>query len=96
VAEYGGDVVGRAAEVGAVRPVRVWCVAQGEGPGKAVRHGGSPAHGPADKGRPRRAGLVGPRCGDARRRLERQSQKQFRLVHFDRVLLENFQLNFPE
>jgi hypothetical protein len=35
-AEYGGDTVGRAAEVGAAWPVGAWRVAQGERAGKAV------------------------------------------------------------
>jgi hypothetical protein len=52
------------------RPVGAGRVAQRERAGKAVRHGGSIAHGLADKGWPQRPGQRVPEAGDARRRCD--------------------------
>jgi hypothetical protein len=89
---YGGDATGRAARVGATPPVRAWRVAPGDRAGMAVRQCGPTAHGPADQGRPRRAGPAGPRrnprdAGATARSGRPGTKKPFRLASLDRVFL---------
>jgi hypothetical protein len=61
VAEYGGDAVGRVTTVGAAWSMLARHVGQGDGQGWRCGAGGPTAHGPAGKGRPRRAGPAAAR-----------------------------------
>jgi hypothetical protein len=52
---YGNDVVGRAAEVGAARPVGAWCVAQVRGSASVTHRSQGTTQGPRVTYVPRRA-----------------------------------------
>jgi hypothetical protein len=80
--------------VGAMPPVRVWRVVQGERAGRRFGTGSPTAHNPADGSRPRRSGPEGPTPRVTRDGTlwNAKGQKPFRLAYSDQVFLKLFQL----